>query len=121
MNPPLKRLSIAGLRWTLGLVVLCESVRFVFSPSTIHHLAKAGFPQWIRQALGGSEIIAVLLFLVPPVSLVGGYLLLFVFAIAVILHLLHGEFDVGGLIVYAMAVIVCITRRNDKTTEVPHD
>ena len=62
MNPPLKKLSIAGLRWTLGLVVLWESVHFVFSSSTIHHLAKAGFPQWIRHVLGGSEIIAVLFY-----------------------------------------------------------
>ena len=121
MNQRLKKFSIAGLRWTLGLVVLVESVRFVLSPSTIQRLAKAGFPQWIRHVLGGSEIIAVLLFLVPPVSLVGGYLLLFVFAIAAVLHLLHGEFDVGGLIVYAMAVIVCMTHRNAKDVEVPHD
>ena len=72
-------------------------------------------PQWIRPVLGGSEIVAVLLFLTPAASLVGGYLLLLIFAIAVVFHFLHGDVDVGGLLVYGMAVLACMTHRNKES------
>lgn len=121
MNQRLKRNAIPGLRWTLGVVVLLESCHFAFSPSAIHHFSKTGLPQWIRPALAGSEIIAALLFLVPAASFVGGYLLLLIFAIAAVLHFLHGEFDVGALIVYGMAVIVCMTQRHKEAGEAFHD
>jgi hypothetical protein len=109
------QLAITGLRWTLGVVVLLESLHFTFSPATVHHLEKAGLPPWVRFALGGSEILAAPLFLIPAASYVGGFLLVFIFAIAAALHLLRGEFDVGGLAVYAMAAIVCMTQRAGDT------
>jgi DoxX-like family len=118
MNQRDSRLAISALRWTLGLVVLLESVHFTLLPSAIHQFAKTGLPQWIRPVLGGSEIVAALLFLIPAVSSVGGCLLLFVFAIAVVIHFLHGELDVGGLVVYAAAVIVCLVHG---TKEAPGD
>jgi uncharacterized membrane protein YphA (DoxX/SURF4 family) len=122
MNQQLKnKFAISGLRWTVGVVVLLESVHFVFSPSAAHQFAKTGFPQWIRPALGGSEIIAALLFLLPVATAGGGYLLLFIFAIAVVIHFLHGELDVSSLIVYGMAVVVCITHRNNQAAELSHD
>jgi hypothetical protein len=112
MNQRLKTITIAGLRWTLGLVVLFQSFQFAFSPSAIHRFAQTGLPQWIRPALAGSEIIAALLFLIPAASVIGSYLLLLIFAIAIVVHFLHGQFDVGGLIVYGMAAIVCMTHRD---------
>jgi hypothetical protein len=121
MNQRLKKLAIPGLRWTLSMVVLLESVQFTFSPSAVHHFARTDLPQWIRPALGGSEIVAVLLFLLPVATLVGGYLLLFILVIAVVIHFLHGEFDVGSLIVYGMAVVVCMAHRNKEAVEVSHD
>lgn len=121
MNQPLKKFAIPGLRWTLGTVVLLESMHFALSSSAAHQFAKTGLPQWIRPALGGSEIIAVLLFLAPAARLVGGYLLLFILVIAVVIHFLHGEFDVGSLMVYVMAVIVCMTHHDREAVEVSHD
>jgi hypothetical protein len=118
MNQQVKKFAIPSLRWTLGIVVLLESLRFVLSSSSAHHFAKIGLPQWIRPALGGSEIVAAVLFLMPATSLVGGYLLLFIFAIAAIVHCLHGEFEVGALIVYGMAVLVCMTYRSNGTAEI---
>ena len=113
MNQQIKKLSASGLQWTLGLVVLLESVHFTLSASAGHQFAKTGLPQWIRPALGGSEVVAALLFLVPAASSVGGYLLLFIFAIAIVIHFLLGEIvGVGSLVVYSMAVIVCMTHRN---------
>jgi len=105
------KLAILGLRWVLGVVVLLESVHFALSSGAIRHLAKAGVADWAGPALGGSEAIAAVLFLVPAASVVGGWLLLIIFGIAATLHLSMGEFNVGGLMVYGMAVIVCITYR----------
>ncbi len=79
MNARLANLSIPLLRWTLGLVVIIESSQFAFSASAAHFFAKAGLPSWLRPALGGSEILAAILFLVPFTALLGGYLLLVIF------------------------------------------
>ena len=61
-------------------------------------------PHLIRPILGGAEIIAVLLFLIPPARTIGGYALLVIFILAALIHILHGQPDVGGLVVYAAAV-----------------
>jgi hypothetical protein len=65
-------------------------------------------PQLIRPVLGGAEIFAALLFLVPPARTIGGYALLVIFALAALIHILHGQTDVGGLVVYAAAVYTVI-------------
>ena len=91
MNQQIKKLSVSGLQWTLGLVVLLESVHFTLSPSAGHQFAKTGLPHWIRPALGGSEVVAAL----------------------IVIHFLVGEIaGVGSLVVYSMAVIVCMAHRN---------
>lgn len=118
---PLKKIAIPLLRWTLGLVVLFESIHFTFARSAAQHFAKTGLPPWIRPALGGSEIVAALLFLTPAAISVGGYLLLFIFAIAIVFHFLHGQFDGAALIVYGMAVVVCIANRNQEAANVSRD
>ena len=111
MNPQLERISIPLLRWTVGLVALIESLRFAVSPSAAHFLARAGLPLWIRPALGGAELAAAILFLLPGTRSLGGYALLVIFALAVLIHVLHGQFDVSWLVVYAVAVIVSMTHR----------
>jgi hypothetical protein len=109
MSTRFTKFSIPLLRWALGLVVLLESCQFVFSNSAAHFLAKAGLPSWIRPVLGGAEIIAAVLFLVPFTTLIGSYLLLVIFGLAALVHILHGQYDVRGLVVYAVAVLVCMT------------
>ncbi|MGH9774730.1 MAG: DoxX family protein [Candidatus Acidiferrales bacterium] len=121
MNPNLKKFAIPGLRWTLCLVVLLKSIQFAFSSSEIHHFARMGFPQWIRLTLAGGEIVAALLFLVPAASVAGGYLLLIIFALAALIHVLHGDYDVGALLIYFMAVIVCMAYGGQKTSEAKHE
>jgi hypothetical protein len=117
MNARPARVSILLLRWTLGLVVLLESAQFVFSSSAAHFFAKTGLPSWLRPALGGAEIIAVVLFLVPFTTLIGNYLLLVIFGLAALVHILHGQYDVGGLVVYAVAVLVCMAHTKNRTAE----
>jgi len=111
MSALLTKIAIPGLRWVLALVVFLESAHFAISSAAAHEFAETGLPQWIPAALGGSEVIAALLFLVPAAIVVGGYALLFIFAIAVALHFFLGQYDVGHLVVYGMAVIVCMTNR----------
>jgi hypothetical protein len=115
----LKGSAVEGLRWTLGLVVLLESCRLAFAPPQIH--AFSGLPQWMLPTLAGGEIIAAVLFLLPFTSVVGSYLLLVIFFLAAAVHVLHGQFDVGGLAVYSMVVLVSMAHRGDKTREVARD
>jgi putative oxidoreductase len=121
MNASLTRYSIPLLRWILGLVIILESFEFVFSNSAAHFLAKTGLPFWIRPVLGGTEIIAAILFLVPFTAAIGSYLLLVVFGLAALIHILHGQYEVGGLIVYAVAVLVCMAHAENKTQEASHE
>jgi hypothetical protein len=96
--------AVSILYWSTGLVVLIESCLFVFSASRGHEFARSGMPHLIRPILGGAEIVAALLFLSLPVRTIGGYALLVVFAVAALIHILHGQPDIGGLVVYAAAV-----------------
>ncbi len=121
MNSRPKKWIVPAFRWVLGLVVLWESAHFAIAPAAAHQFAKTGLPQWIRPALGGSEAMAALLFLVPAASVVGGYALLFIFVVAAVIHLLHGQFDIGLLAVYGMGVIVCITHGKNEEKEAPRD
>jgi hypothetical protein len=104
--PPTRRLrnAISILHWSVGVVILIESCLFVFSASRAHAFAQSGMPHLIRPVLGGAEIVAVLLFLVPPTRTIGGYALLVIFILAALIHILHGQPDIGGLVVYAAAV-----------------
>jgi len=121
MNARLTKFSVPVLRWTLGLVVLLESCQFIFSTSAAHFLAKAGLPLWIRPVLGGAEIIAAVLFLVPVTTVIGSYLLLVIFGLAALVHILHGQYEVGGLVVYAAAVLVCVAHATHGTSEAGHE
>jgi hypothetical protein len=121
MNTRLKNFSLPLLRRTLGLVVLLESCQFVFSTSAAHFLAKSGLPSWFRPVLGGAEIIAAVLFLLPWTALLGSYILLVIFALAALVHILHGQFDVGALVVYAAAVLACMSHSENRTAEVVHE
>ncbi len=96
--------AISILHWSTGLVVLVESCLFVFSASRGHAFAKSGMPHLIRPILGGAEIIAALLFLIPSARTIGGYALLVIFALAALIHILHGQPDVGALVIYGAAV-----------------
>jgi hypothetical protein len=107
-------LTMAGLQWSLGIVVVVQSAMFAFSPGGAHFFAKTGLPGWVRPALGGAEILAALLFLVRRTVMVGGYSLVVIFFLAIIVHMLHGWFDVGGLVVYAAAALAVTACRAER-------
>lgn len=111
------RNTITGLRWTVGLVVLYESCLLAFEPGRIRAFEHSGLPHFIRPFLAGSEVLAAALFLVPGTKVAGSYCLLIVFAFAGAMHLLHGQYDVGSLVVYGMAVVVCLADQEMKKHE----
>ncbi|MFZ0798545.1 MAG: hypothetical protein WCA13_18380 [Terriglobales bacterium] len=103
MTQPRLRAALLVLQWVLGLVILGESLHFAFSPGAAQAFAKTGMPNFIHIALAWAEIVAAILFLVPRATVAGGRLLIAVLAAAIVIHLLHGWFDVGALLVYAAA------------------
>lgn len=118
------RLAVQGLRWVLGIVVLWQS--FLFLRATIADVQAAGSGQigahlCIRLVLGSVEILAAVMFLAPVVNLAGSYLLLAVFAFAMLFHALQGHFDVGALPVYAMAVLVWMAHRREALAKVGNE
>ena len=108
----LGNISVPLLRWTLGLAVIMESCEFIVFTSAAHFMAKTGLSFWLRPTLGGVEIIAAVLFLIPYTAKFGSYVLLTIFGLAALFHLLHGQFHVEGLVVYAAAVLVCLEYEN---------
>jgi hypothetical protein len=113
--------SVSALQWIVGLVLIVQSLRLALEPSAGRLFAHAGLPLWMRPALAWTEIVAAILFLVPFTTLLGGYLLLVIFFLAALIHVLHGEFDIGVLLVYAMAVWVSMAYRGSAESETAHD
>jgi len=91
------------LQWVLGLIILVESMHLALSPPAAQAFAKTGLPNFMRLTLAWAEIAAAILFLVPRATTAGGRFLIGVLAAAIVIHLLHGWFDVGALVVYIAA------------------
>lgn len=121
MSTALTKFPVPLLRWTLAVVVFAESLQFAFSASAAHFFLKTGLPLWLRPALGVPEAIAAVLFVLPFTMALGAYLLLVIFTLAALIHVLHGQFDVGGLVVYAAVVLVCLPWASHSQSEVSHD
>jgi hypothetical protein len=90
------------LRWTLGLVILVEAILFVM-PSSAPGFSKSLMPNAVRMVLGWGEIAGSILLLVPRTAVRGAWLLLAVFGLAIVIHLVHGLYNVGSLVIYAAA------------------
>ncbi len=93
------RTALTPLRWTLGLVILIEAIMFVMTPAR-HDFARTHVPDIIRLILGWGEIIGAVLLLIPRTAIRGGWVLIAIFVLAIIVHLLHGMFNVGNLVIY---------------------
>lgn len=112
--------AIKILQWTLGLVVLVEAGLLALGPNRMHGFAGTGLPHWLRPALAWPEIIGAILFLIPATSTFGARLLLVVFALAAIVHLIHGQYNIGSLLVYAAAAWVVDSDRTRTTPVTEH-
>jgi hypothetical protein len=96
------KLGLTVLQWALGIVILIEAVTFVM-PSAAHDFARTHMPGVVRMILGFGEILGSVLLLIPQTVVRGAWLLLAVFVFAILLHLLHGLYGVGNLVIYAAA------------------
>ena len=102
MSWPRAKTGMCVLRWALGIVILIEAVRFVL-PSAAHDFARTHMPAFVRMLLGLGEILGCVLMLIPQTAIRGAWLLLAVFVTAILLHLLHGMYGIGNLVIYAAA------------------
>jgi len=94
--------ALTVLQWAIGIVILIEAVRFVL-PSAAHDFARTHMPGFIRLVLGFGEIVGCVLLLIPRTSIRGAWLLVAVFVFAILIHLLHGMYGIGNLVIYAAA------------------
>jgi len=97
-----QRQAMLALQWTLGVVVFAEAARVVFSVHA-HAAHSLGVPVAVLTALALAEMLAAALFLIPPTMGIGGIALMAIFALAMVIHLVHGQANVGALLVYAAA------------------
>lgn len=109
MTPNRLPAALLVLKWVLGLVILAEAAHFALSSGAGLAFAKTGLPHLIRPILAWTEIVAAVLFLVPHTAVAGGRLLILVLAVAIVVHFLHGWFDVGALAVYAASAWAVVT------------
>jgi hypothetical protein len=111
MNEKIREAPFLALRLILGFVILFESVLFLFGAEAGHAGAARHLPAAVRLGLGWSEVLASVLFLLPPTVTIGGWSLIAVFCGAAFIHLAHGDFGIGGLLIDAAAVLVVIEHR----------
>lgn len=105
------KVGLCVLQWTLGIVILIEAVRFLL-PSAAHQLSHPHIPGLVRMVLGWGEIIGAVLLLIPKTVKTGAWLLLAVFVMAILVHLLHGQYNVGNVVVYAAAAFAIALGRS---------
>jgi hypothetical protein len=103
---PLRR-WITALRIVMALVIVWLSIPTAF-PRDPAELARHLGLGVVLRLLAGAEILGALLLLVPRLVRVGAWTLIAVFVVAIAVHLLHGQFHVGPLIIYAMSTAVIL-------------
>lgn len=98
----LKKCGLTVLQWSLGIVILIEAVMFVL-PGAAHEFSRTHLPGLVRMIMGWGEIAGCVLMLIPKTTVRGAWLLVGVFVLGILIHLLHGLYNVGNLVVYAAA------------------
>ena len=105
------KFGLTVLRYALGVVILIEAIRFVL-PSAAHEFTQTHMPGFVRLVLGFAEILGCVLMLIPGTVVRGAWLLLAVFAFAILLHLMHGLYGIGNLVIYAAAAFAIAVGKN---------
>jgi len=102
--------AMLGLQWSLGVVVFAEAARLALSGHA-HAAHQLGLPGVVLLALALAEMLAAALFLIPRTVVTGGVALIVILALAMLIHILHGQTNVGGLVVYTAAVWAVVQER----------
>jgi hypothetical protein len=69
-------------------------------------------PNAVRLVLGWGEIFGAILLLIPQTAVRGAWVLFLIFVFAILIHLLHGMFEVGNLVIYTSAAWTIAVGRN---------
>ncbi len=104
------RIGICVLRYSLGIVILIQAVLFVL-PGAAHDFSRTHMPAFVRMILGIGEMLGSVLLLIPQTTVRGAWLLVALFVMAILLHLLHGLYGVGNLVIYAAAAFAIAESR----------
>ncbi len=78
-------------------------------PNARHDFCRSHIPDVLRLVLGWGEIIGCILLLIPRTAVLGAWILVSIFVLAIVIHFLHGMYNVGNLVIYiaaAWAVVV---------------
>lgn len=94
-----RKCAFTALQWTLGTVILIEAILFLM-PAARHDFARTHMPDMVRLILGWGEILGAILMLIPRTAERGAWVLVAIFVLAIVIHLLHGAFNVGNLVIY---------------------
>lgn len=97
-----RQMSITTLRLVLGIVVGGYSLALIMTQlrGDAHH---------VLVLVGVAELVGAILFLNPRTGRAGGIILIVVFGVAALFHVLHGEYSIGYLAVYAAAAFAVIS------------
>jgi hypothetical protein len=98
-----KQTSLTALRIVLGAVLAMLSTLTLFRAGSDLHHEHLGLAV---RALAIAEIAGACLLLVPRTIRIGAVVLLLVFAAGAAIHFLHGEWNIGPLVIYAAATQV---------------
>ena len=112
MSASQTKLALTVLQWVLGIVILAEAVQFVL-PGAAQDFARTHLPGFIRLLVGWGEIIGSILLLIPPTAIRGAWMLVAVFTLAIVIHLLHGMYGVGNLVIYTAAAFAVATGKGN--------
>jgi len=100
--------SLTILRVVLGLVLAGYCI-----PLVVHQLHARGRHHALL-LIAAAELIAALLLLIPRTAKLGGIALIVVFVCAAAFHILHGEYNVAYLAVYAAAALAVVSGERGK-------
>ena len=106
------KVGMCVLRYSLGIVILIQAVLFVL-PGAAHDFSRTHMPGFVRMILGIGEILGSVLLLIPQTTVRGAWLLVAVFVMAILLHLLHGLYGIGNLVIYAAAAFAIAVNRGN--------
>jgi len=113
MSTSQSKFGLCVLQYALAIVILIEAVLFVL-PSAAHQFAThTHMPGFIRLLLGWGEIAGCILLAIPKTAVRGAWFLFAVFVFAILIHLVHGSYNVGSVVVYAAAALAIALGKNN--------
>jgi hypothetical protein len=99
--------ALSILKWAVALACAIGGVLLLLNLSHGH---APRLPIAILEILAITEIVAAVLFLIPPTMRFGGWFLFAILLAAIFVHLVHGQYEVENLAVYAAAVLAVLSR-----------